>query len=79
MPGQNTDALLPDREHYRELTGQLREMVRVARFPFARKELLHWPPALSTEPATLAGTRTKVGLPRTEVGPTFGPKRRRTC
>jgi hypothetical protein len=36
----DTDGLLPDREHYRELAGQLREMARLARSAFARKELL---------------------------------------
>jgi hypothetical protein len=30
----------PDRDHYRELARQVREVARLARFPFARKELL---------------------------------------
>ena len=40
MPDESTDRLLPDREHYRELARQVREVARLARFPFARKELL---------------------------------------
>jgi hypothetical protein len=39
MPDGNTDRL-PDREHYTELARQVREVARLARFPFARKELL---------------------------------------
>jgi hypothetical protein len=40
MPESNTDELLPNREHYRELAGQIRRVAQFARFPFARKELL---------------------------------------
>ena len=40
MLEKNTDGLLLDREHYRELARQVREVARLARFPFARKELL---------------------------------------
>jgi hypothetical protein len=40
MPEIDTDRLLPDREHYRELAGQVRKVARLARFPFARKQLL---------------------------------------
>ena len=40
MPDENTDQLLPDREHYRELARQVRQVAQQARFPFARKELL---------------------------------------
>jgi hypothetical protein len=40
MPETNTDGLLLDREHYRELAGEIRRVARLARFPFARKELL---------------------------------------
>jgi hypothetical protein len=40
MPEKDTDGLLPNREHYRELARQIREVARLARFPFARKELL---------------------------------------
>jgi hypothetical protein len=32
--------LLLDREHYRDLARQVREVARLARFPFARKELV---------------------------------------
>jgi hypothetical protein len=40
MRDRDTDELLPDREHYRELAGQIRGVAQLARFPFARKELL---------------------------------------
>ena len=40
MQGTDTDRLLPDREHYRELARQVREVARLARFPFARGKLL---------------------------------------
>jgi hypothetical protein len=40
MPEQDTDRLLPDREHYRELAGEIRKVAQLARFPFARRELL---------------------------------------
>ena len=40
MSDKNTEGLLPDREHYRELARQVREVARLARFPFARKELI---------------------------------------
>ena len=40
MPDENTDQLLPDREYYRELARQVRQVAQQARFPFARKELL---------------------------------------
>jgi hypothetical protein len=40
MPDENTDRLPPDREHYRELARHVREVARLARFPFARKELI---------------------------------------
>ena len=40
MPDEDADRLLPDREHYRELARQVREVARLARFPFARKQLL---------------------------------------
>ena len=36
----NTDRLLPDREHHRELAGEIRRVAQLARFPFARKELV---------------------------------------
>jgi hypothetical protein len=35
-----TDRLLPDREHYRDLAGEIRRVAQRARFPFARKELI---------------------------------------
>jgi transcriptional regulator with XRE-family HTH domain len=35
-----TDRLLPDREHYRDLAGEIRRVAQRARFPFARKELM---------------------------------------
>jgi hypothetical protein len=41
MLDKDTERLLPDREHYKELARQVREVARLARFPFARKELLH--------------------------------------
>jgi hypothetical protein len=47
MQEKDTDGLLPDREHYKELARQVREVARLARFPFARKELLR--PAASFE------------------------------
>jgi len=40
MPDGNTDRLLLDREHYIELARQVREVARLARFPFARGKLL---------------------------------------
>ena len=40
MPDENTDGLPLDREHDRELARQVREVARLARLPFARKELL---------------------------------------
>jgi hypothetical protein len=40
MPNKDTDRLLPDREHYRELAGEIRRVAQLARFPFAREELL---------------------------------------
>ena len=40
MQERDTDGLLRDREHYRELAQQVREVARQARFPFARKQLL---------------------------------------
>ena len=40
MRDENTDRLLLDREHYRELARQVREVARLARFPFARTQLL---------------------------------------
>ena len=40
MAGGNTDRLLPDREHYRELAGEIRRVAQLARSPFARKELI---------------------------------------
>jgi len=40
MPDESTDRLLPDREHYKELARQVREVARLARFPFARGQLL---------------------------------------
>jgi hypothetical protein len=39
MAETDTDRLLPDRDHYRELAGKVREVARVARFPFARRQL----------------------------------------
>jgi hypothetical protein len=40
MPETDADRLLPDREHYRDLAQQVREVARLARFPLARKQLL---------------------------------------
>jgi hypothetical protein len=40
MPEKDTDRLLPDREHYRDLAGEIRRVAQLARFPFARKELI---------------------------------------
>ena len=40
MLEKNTDGLRLNREHSRELARQVREVARLARFPFARKELL---------------------------------------
>jgi hypothetical protein len=40
MPEKDTDGLLLDREHYKELARQVREVARLARSAFARKELL---------------------------------------
>jgi hypothetical protein len=40
MPNKDTDRLLPDREHYRELAGEIRRVAQMARLPFARKELI---------------------------------------
>jgi hypothetical protein len=39
MSGKDTDGLPLDREHYKELARQVREVARLARFPFARKQL----------------------------------------
>jgi hypothetical protein len=36
----NTDRLLPDREHHRELAGEMRRVAQLARSPFAREELI---------------------------------------
>jgi hypothetical protein len=43
MSDGNTDGLPLDRQHYRALARQVREVARLARFPFARKELLRLP------------------------------------
>jgi hypothetical protein len=40
MSDRNTDWLLLDRDHYNELARQVREVARLARFPFARRQLL---------------------------------------
>jgi hypothetical protein len=40
MPDGDTGGLPLDREHYKELARLVREVARLARFPFARKELL---------------------------------------
>ena len=40
MPEKDTDGLLLDREHYKELARQVREVARLARYPFARRQLL---------------------------------------
>jgi hypothetical protein len=40
MPNEGTYRLPQDREHYRELAGQIRKVAQLARFPFARRELL---------------------------------------
>ena len=40
MAEKDTDGLLIDREHYKELAWQVREVARQAWFPFARKGLL---------------------------------------
>ena len=40
MPDENTDELLSNPEHYRDLGHQLRNMAQAARSAYARKELL---------------------------------------
>jgi hypothetical protein len=40
MEEKDTYGLLPDRDHYRELARLIRGVAQLARFPFARKELL---------------------------------------
>ena len=40
MLEKDTDGLPLDREHYKELARQVREVARLARFPFARRQLL---------------------------------------
>jgi hypothetical protein len=40
MSEKNTDRLLPDGKHYRELAGKVREVARLTRFPFARRQLI---------------------------------------
>jgi hypothetical protein len=40
MAEKDTNRLLPDREHYRDLAGEIRRVAQRARFPFARKELM---------------------------------------
>jgi hypothetical protein len=40
MPEKDTDGSSLDREHYKELARHVREVARLARFPFARRELL---------------------------------------
>ena len=40
MADKDTDRLLPDREHYRELAGEIRRVAQLPRFPFARRELV---------------------------------------
>jgi hypothetical protein len=37
---KDTDRLLPDREHCRELAREIRRVAQMARFPFARKQLI---------------------------------------
>ena len=59
MPEKDTDELLPDREHYRELARQVREVARLVRFPYARGQLIRLAASLSIEPAISAGTRTR--------------------
>jgi hypothetical protein len=61
MPDENTDRLLPDREHYRELPRQVREVARLARYPLPAGSYSALPRASSTEPATLAGTIARDG------------------
>jgi len=58
MPEKDTDELLPDREHYRELARQVREVARLVRFPYARGQLIRLAASLSIESAISAGTRT---------------------
>jgi len=59
MPEKDTDELLPDREHYRELARQVREVARLVRFPYARGQLIRLAASLSIESAISAGTRTR--------------------
>ena len=40
MIDASTGHLLPGRDHYRELAGEIRRVAQLARFPFARKELV---------------------------------------
>jgi hypothetical protein len=40
MADGDTDRLLLDREHYRELAVEIRRVAQLARFPFDRKELI---------------------------------------
>ena len=40
MPNKDTDRLRPDREHYRELAGEIRRVAQLARLLFAREELI---------------------------------------
>ena len=40
MAERDTDRLLPDRDHYRELAEEIRRVAQLARFPFAREELI---------------------------------------
>jgi len=47
MAEKDTDRLLPDRDHYRDLAGEILRVVQLARSPFARKELIR--PAASFE------------------------------
>jgi hypothetical protein len=40
MLDEDTDRLLPDRDPYGELAGEIRRVAQLARFPFAREELI---------------------------------------
>jgi hypothetical protein len=40
MAEKDTDRLLPDRDHYRELAGEIRRVTQLACFAFARKQLI---------------------------------------
>jgi hypothetical protein len=72
MSDGRADRLLPAREHYRELAGEIRRVAQLARFPFARKELLRLAASFEYRARLLADTRARDAARPIRVG-TPGP------